>query len=75
MSADKSKIYELLCDEELYRISMLKQKNGNATPQARAAQREIAKRTDVYHSHNYRNGSSKKYAYDTDYMPFETDNR
>ena len=67
--------YSTLSDEELYRISMLKQKNGNATAQARAAQIEIAKRTDVYHSHGYRNGSSKRFAHNTDYMNFETDNR
>ena len=67
--------YSTMTDEELYRISMLKQKNGNATAQARQAQREIAKRTDVYHSHGYRNGSSKRFAYNQDYMNFETDNR
>lgn len=68
--------YSLLTDEELHRISLLKtKKNGNATPQARQAQREIAKRTDVYHSHGYRNGSSKRFAYNQDYMNFETDNR
>lgn len=68
--------YSLLTDEELHKISLLKtKKNGNATPQARQAQREIAKRTDVYHSHGYRNGSSKRFAYNQDYMNFETDNR
>ena len=68
--------YSTLSDEELHRISLLKTKqNGNATPQARQAQREIAKRTDVYHSHGYRNGSSKRFAHNTDYMNFETDNR
>ena len=67
--------YSTMPDEELYRISMLKQKNGNATPQARQAQCEIAKRTDVYHSHGYRNGSSKRFAHNQDYMNFETDNR
>ena len=68
--------YSTMTDEELHRISLLKtKKNGNATPQARQAQREIAKRTDVYHSHGYRNGSSKRYAHNTDYMNFETDNR
>lgn len=68
--------YSTMTDEELHKISLLKtKKNGNATPQARQAQREIAKRTDVYHSHGYRNGSSKRFAYNTDYMNFETDNR
>lgn len=64
-----------LSDDELYRISMLKQKNGNATAQARAAQREIAARSDVYHSHHYRNGSSKRFAHNQDYMNYEEDNR
>lgn len=68
--------YSTMTDEELHKISLLKtKKNGNATPQARQAQREIAKRTDVYHSHGYRNGSSKRFAYNQDYMNFETDNR
>ena len=62
-------------DERLYMLALEKRKNGNATPRAYAAQREIANRIDVYHSHHYRNGSSKKYAHNQDYMGFEKDNR
>lgn len=62
-------------DEQLFILSLEKRKNGNGTPRAYAAQREIARRTDVYHSHEYRNGSSKRYAQNQDYMNFETDNR
>ena len=62
-------------DEHLFILSLEKRKNGNGTPRAYAAQREIARRTDVYHSHGYRNGSSKRYAHNQDYMNFETDNR
>ena len=62
-------------DCELYEIALEKRKNGNATPRAYAAQRELAERKDVYHSHNWRNGSSKHYAHNQDYMNFETDNR
>ena len=62
-------------DEQLYAIALEKRKNGNGTSRAYAAQREIARRTDVYHSHEYRNGSSKRYAHNQDYMNFETDNR
>ena len=47
-------------DEQLFILSLEKRKNGNGTPRAYAAQREIARRTDVYHSHEYRNGSSKR---------------
>ena len=62
-------------DEQLFILSLEKRKNGNGTSRAYAAQREIARRTDVYHSHEYRNGSSKRYAHNQDYMNFETDNR
>ena len=64
-----------LSDEQLYNLALEKRRNGNGTSRAYAAQREIARRTDVYHSHGYRNGSSKRYAQNQDYMNFETDNR
>lgn len=55
--------YESYSDDELYRISLLKQKNnGNATPQARAAQRELASRSEVLKMHSNRaDGSTKSY--------------
>lgn len=55
--------YEEYTDEELFRISLLKQKNnGNATAQARHAQRELAKRHDVIQLHSTReDGSTKSY--------------
>lgn len=69
--------YSTMTDDELFTISLLKQKgNGNATPQARAAQRELASRHDVLKPHSTRgDGSTKRFAYNTDYMSFETDNR
>ena len=62
-------------DDELYQLALEKRKNGNASPRAYAAQCEIARRKDPYKSRHYRNGSSKQYAYNQDYMNFETDNR
>ena len=62
-------------DEELYETALEKRKNGNATARAYAAQKELADRHAVYHAHGYRNWSSKQYAYNQDYMSFETDNR
>ena len=62
-------------DEQLYAIALEKRKNGNGTSRAYAAQKELADRHAVYHAHGYRNGSSKQYAYNQDYMSFETDNR
>lgn len=69
--------YSDMTDDELFALSLLKQKgNGNATPQARAAQRELASRQDLLKPHSTRNdGSTKRFAYNTDYMNFETDNR
>ena len=69
--------YQSMTDEELFEISILKQKgNGNATPQARAAQRELAIRQDVIKMHSTRkDGSTKRFAYNADYMSFEADNR
>lgn len=69
--------YVAMTDDELFAISLLKQKgNGNATPQAKAAQRELASRQDVLKPHSTRgDGSTKRFAYNEDYMNFETDNR
>lgn len=62
-------------DEQLYALALEKQKNGNGTPRAYAAQRELARRHAPYRLRGYRNGSSKRYSYNDDYMGFETDNR
>ena len=55
--------YTLMTENELFTISLLKQKrNGNATPQARAAQRELASRQEVIKMHSTRkDGSTKSY--------------
>ena len=50
-------------DDELYQLALEKQKNGNASPRAYAAQCEIARRKAPYKSRHYRNGSSKRYAH------------
>lgn len=62
-------------DEELYLLALEKRKNGNGTTKAYAAQRELERRNAPYRLRGYRNGSSKRYAYNEDYMGFETDNR
>ena len=62
-------------DEELYLMALEKRKNGNGTSRAYAAQRELARRHAPYRLRGYRNGSSKRYSYNDDYMGFETDNR
>ena len=63
-------------DEQLYAIALEKRKNGNGTPRAYAAQRDLAKRHGVLEMHSNRaDGSTKRFAYNTDYMSFETDNR
>ena len=63
-------------DEQLYTIALEKRKNGNATPRAYAAQRELARRNDVLQMHSHRaDGSTKRFAYNTDYMNYEEDNR
>ena len=65
-----------LSDEQLYTIALEKRKNGNGTPRAYAAQRELAKRHGVLEMHSNRaDGSTKRFAYNTDYMGYETDNR
>lgn len=65
-----------LTDEQLYAIALEKRKNGNGTPRAYAAQRELAKRHGVLKMHSNRaDGSTKRFAYNTDYMGCETDNR
>ena len=63
-------------DEKLYTLALEKRKNGNGTPRAYAAQRELAKRNSVIEMHSRRaDGSTKRFAYNTDYMNFEEDNR
>jgi len=63
-------------DEQLYTIALEKRKNGNGTPRAYAAQRELAKRYRVIEPHSNRaDGSTKRFSYNEDYMGFETDNR
>ena len=62
-------------DEQLYAIALEKRKNGNGTVKAYAAQRELERRNAPYRLRGYRNGSSKRYSYNEDYMGFEADNR
>ena len=63
-------------DEKLYTLALEKRKNGNGTPRAYAAQRELAKRYGTIEPHSNRaDGSTKRFAYNTDYMNFEEDNR
>lgn len=62
-------------DNELYLLALEKRKNGNGTIRAYAAQRELERRNAPYRLRGYRNGSSKRYAYNEDYMGFEEDNR
>ena len=63
-------------DEQLYAIALEKRKNGNGTSRAYAAQRELIKRNGAVKMHSSRaDGSTKRFAYNTDYMSFETDNR
>ena len=63
-------------DEKLYAIALEKRKNGNGTPRAYAAQRELAKRHGMIEPHSSRaDGSTKRFSYNEDYMGFETDNR
>ena len=63
-------------DEQLFILSLEKRKNGNGTPRAYAAQRELIKRNGAVKMHSSRaDGSTKRFAYNTDYMSFETDNR
>ena len=63
-------------DEQLFILSLEKRKNGNGTPRAYAAQRELARRNGTIEMHSTRSdGSTKRFAYNTDYMGFETDNR
>ena len=63
-------------DEQLYLIAMEKRKNGNGTPRAYAAQRELAKRHGTIKPHSNRaDGSTKRFSHNEDYMRFETDNR
>ena len=63
-------------DEQLFALSLEKRKNGNGTPIAYAAQRELIKRNGAVKMHSSRaDGSTKRFAYNTDYMSFETDNR
>lgn len=64
-----------MTDEQLYAIALEKQRNGNGTARAYAAQRYLKERNAPYRMHGYRNGSSKRYSYNEDYMGFETDNR
>lgn len=65
-----------LTDEQLYAIALEKRKNGNGTPRAYAAQRELSRRHDVLQMHSNRaDGSTKRFSYNTDYMAYETDNR
>lgn len=74
----KDELKEELCgmtDERLYAIALEKRPNGNGTNRAYAAQRELEQRNAPYRSHGYRNGSSKRYSYNDDYMGFEADNR
>lgn len=65
----------VMSDDELYLIALEKRKNGNGTTRAYAAQRELERRNAPYRMRGYRNGSSKRYAYNEDYMGFEEDNR
>jgi len=63
-------------DEKLYTLALEKRKNGNGTPRAYAAQRELIKRNGVIEPHSNRaDGSTKRFSYNEDYMAFETDNR
>lgn len=63
-------------DDTLHTLALEKRKNGNATPRAYAAQRELARRNDVLQMHSHRaDGSTKRFAYNTDYMNYEEDNR
>ena len=63
-------------DEQLYAIALEKRKNGNGTPRAYAAQRELIKRNGAVKMHSNRaDGSTKRFAYNADYMSFEADNR
>ena len=65
-----------LSDEQLYNLALEKRRNGNGTSSAYAAQRELAKRNGTIEMHSTRSdGSTKRFAYNTDYMGFETDNR
>jgi hypothetical protein len=68
---DKSqRIMLRLCD------ALEKRKNGNGTPRAYAAQRELAKRHGTIKPHSSRaDGSTKRFSHNEDYMGFETDNR
>lgn len=63
--------FDGVSDEELYAIALEKRKNGNGTPKAYAAQREIQRRGTP----RYAKGPTKKYAHNNDYMFFEEDNR
>ena len=65
-----------LSDEQLYNLALEKRKNGNGTPRAYAAQRELVKRKGVIKPHSNRaDGSTKRFSHNEDYMGFETDNR
>ena len=65
-----------LSDERLHNLALEKRRNGNGTSRAYAAQRELIKRNGAIEMHSTRaDGSTKKFAYNTDYMNFETDNR
>ena len=63
-------------DEQLYNLALEKRRNGNGTSRAYAAQRELIKRNGAVEMHSSRSdGSTKRFAYNADYMSFEADNR
>lgn len=68
--------YAELTDEELRELALEKRSNGNGSSRAYKAQHELAKRHDPIQLHSTRSdGSTKRFAYNRDYMNFETDNR
>ena len=64
-----------MSDDKLYFLSRQKRKNGNGTSDAYKAQRELFNRTGGYSMRGYRNGSTRQYAANQDYMEYECDNR
>lgn len=68
--------YSEMTDEELHELALEKRSNGNGSSRAYKAQHELAKRRDPVQLHSTRSdGSTKRFAYNRDYMNFETDNR
>ena len=66
-----------MSDDELHALSLQKGYNGNASALARLAQMEQSRRSGVVRHEHHRDGnySSKRYAHNRAYQPWEVDNR